>query len=351
MVGAVGVALVGLLHATAAGAVVVGGLRLAAPEALDAGNPVDAVAQAVAFGLASLRVSLASGGVQGTFVPLSGLVLTLWGLASAARKSAASRPGVRVQKIAATGLAFSAVCLGAAAGAGALTTPAPSLPDAALAGLVWGSLAAAFATRPQPVAEGLRRSGVAPALLTAGAALVPAAVWWLVAAVAWLSASSPRELAGGLLLALAFAPNAAAALVAVGLGGSASVVLTGTALANPLSGSISLWGDAPAHLVWLVLAPVVAALAGGRLARALTPDASPVVRGLRNGAALGTAIVLAGWAGSLGATAVESGERVSVRLGFGGPAVFAASLVCGVAGAYLGPRLPFATRGSRVSAP
>lgn len=345
-----GVALVGLLHATAAGAVVVGGLRLAVPGAVDPGNPVEAMAQAVAFGLASLRVSLESGGVEGTFVPLSGLMLTLWGLAWAARKGAASWPGVRVQKIAATALAFSVVCLGAAAAAGALTTPSPSLPDAALAGLVWGSLAAAFATRPQPVPDGSRRSGVAPALFTAGVALVPAAVWWLVAAVAWLSGSSPRELAGGLLLALAFAPNAAAALVAVGLGGSVSVVLSGPALADRLSDSISLWGDASGYLV-LVLAPLVAALAGGRFAAALTPDVGPVVRGLRNGAALGTAIVLAGWAGALGATAVESGERVSVRLGFGGPPVFAAALACGVAGAYLGPRLPFVRRGSRVSAP
>lgn len=348
--GAAGVALSGLLHATAAGALVLAGLSLALPEVVDAGNPLDAVAQAATFGLASLRISLESGGVEGTFVPLSGLVLTLWGLVSAARKAVARWPGVRVQHVAATGLAFSLACLGAAAAAGAVTTPDASLPEAALAGLVWGSLAGAVATHPGSGSVRSREHAMAPALLTGGVALAVAAVWWALAAVAALWGSSARGIGGGLLLAVAFLPNAAATLVAVGLGGWVSFVLDGTVLADPLSDSISLWDGASFYVAVLVLAPLTATLAGGRLAAARTPEATALIRGLRNGAVLGAVIVLAGWAGSLGATAADGGDRVSVRLGFGGPITFAAALAWGVAGGYLGPRLPLPGR-SRVNGP
>ena len=359
LVTAAGAALAGLLHATAGGAVVVGGLALAVPEVVEIGNPLEAVAQAMAFGLASLRVPLESGGVEGTFAPLSGLLLTLWGLASAVRKGVT--PSRAVGHVIATGAAFSLTCAGAAVGAGALTGLDASIPWAAVAGLGWGALGAAAGTylpvrrqdpEPREVSGPahpgpLGGASLAPALLTVCVAFGLAAAWFLVAALVGLSGASPRELAGGFLLALAVAPNAAAALVAVGLGSSVDVVLDGTLLADPLRDSLSLRDGSP-YVLTLVLAPIVASLAGGRLAAALTPPTRTLVRGLRNGGALGIALVLAGWAGSLGAAAGAAGDRVSVRLGFSAIVTFALAIAWGVAGAYLGPLLPRGGRGSRV---
>lgn len=363
--GAAGAALVGLLHAAAGGALVLAGLNLAIPGLLDAGDGFDGAAQATTLGLAALRVPLESGDVHGTFAPLSGLLLTLWGLASAVRRSVGEWPGRRVHHIAATGGAFALTCAGAAAVAGAVTTLDASLPGAALAGFVWGSLAAAWATRrggadrPSKLSLGAPRVSfgppeVAPGLVAACIALALGAAWFLVAAFAGLLGSSPRELAGGMLLAIAVAPNAGAALVAVGLGASAETVLTGTALAGPLRESVALWdwagtGVAPPHVLFLVLVPLVAVVVAGRLAANIAPRTPQLLRGLHAGAALGPAIVLAGWAGSLAATSAAAGETVSIRLGFPALTTFALAHVWGVAGAYLGPRLPWPARGGRGS--
>ena len=312
---------------------------------------MEAVAQAVAFGLASLRVPLESGGVEGTFAPLSGLLLTLWGLASAVRRAGPGAGGVR--HVVATGAAFSLTCAGAAAVAGASTGLDASVPWAAVAGLGWGALGAAAGTYlpARRVRSEAREvpggASLAPALLTVCVALALGAVWFLVAAVLGLAGGSPRELAGGFVLALAVAPNAAAALVAVGLGSSVDIVLDGTLLADPLRDSLSPWDGSP-YVLTLVLVPLVATFAGGQLAAALAPQTRTFVRGLRNGGALGLSLVLAGWAGSLAATATSAGDRVSVRLGFSALVTFALSIGWGVAGAYLGPRLPWRGRGSRV---
>ena len=352
--GAAGAALVGLLHATAGGALVLAGLNLAVPGLPDAGDGLEGAAQAVALGLAALRVPLESGDVHGTFAPLSGLLLTLWGLASSVRRGAAEWPGRRIHHLVATGAAFALVCAGAAIVAGAATTLDASVPGAAFAGFCWGALAAAWATRRRAGEPGLSFGppAVAPGVAAAGVALGLGAAWFLVVACAGLLGSSLREVAGGMLLALAVAPNAGAAVVAVSVGASADAVLTGTALAGPLRESLALWdwagsGVAPPHVLPLVLVPLVGAAAGGRLAADLAPETPLLLRGLRNGALLGALVVLAGWAGSLATTATAAGDRVSVRLGFPALTTFALALAWGVAGGYLGPRLPWPSRRSR----
>lgn len=230
-----------------------------------------------------------------------------------------------------------------------MTTVEASIPGAALAGLLWGSLGAALGTYRNGVVPG--PPSVAPGLVAASVAAGLAGVWFLVAVVVGVAGGSAREIAGSILIALALAPNAAAALVAIGLGGSVDVVLSGTALADPLRDSFALWGDsgaATAHVLILVLAPFVAVLAGGRVAASVTPATPAIVRGLRNGAVLGTALVVAGWAGSLSTTAGSAGALVSAALGFSEVTVFALALAWGVAGAYLGPRLPRWGRASKV---
>lgn len=339
---------------------VVAAFALAVPGTIEAGNAVDATAQAVSFGLASLRVPLESGGVDGTFAPLTGLLLTLWGLASATRRAAGRWPGP-LPHVIATGGAFALVCAAAAAAAGLGTSIEPSIGAAALAGLTWGSVGAALgryaATRVRPTGAGrasrwLRFGppGLAPGILTATVAAGLAAALFLGIALVGLGGGSPREIAGGLLLALAVAPNAAAALVAVGLGAAVSVVVDGTLLVDPLRESLSLWDGEP-YLIALVLVPLVATVVGGRSASAALLEAPALIRGLRNGAVLGAVLMLAGWAGSLEATAAPAGDRVSVRLGFPGVVTFALAVVWGIAGAHLGPRLPWPRRGSRVGDP
>ncbi|MDQ3951688.1 MAG: hypothetical protein M3279_01810, partial [Actinomycetota bacterium] len=107
---AAAIAGLGILHATAAGATVVAGLWLVAPELVDADGMPEAAAQAVAFGLACLRVPLEAGDVRGTFAPLTGLALTLWGLVSATRKLLPGWPGGRPAQVVAVAGAFAAVC-------------------------------------------------------------------------------------------------------------------------------------------------------------------------------------------------------------------------------------------------
>lgn len=408
-----GAALAGLLHATAGGAVVVAGLGLAVPGLIQAANPLEAVAQAVAFGLASLGVSLESGDVQGTFAPLSGLLLTLWGISSTVRRAGAKSPAPGVRQAAATGLCLGIACAGAAVAASSATTIEPSPPQAAVAGLLWGSVGAALgrlgpagrppqggpapasdptpasdpapASGPAPVFAPAPASGPAPAgappagtppgppapvpragasagsgvalglrpgLVTVGAALGLAFLWYLVAVVGGVAGGSARQVVGGILLALMAAPNAAAALVVVGVGGSVDVVLEAGLLERPLRESLSLFEGAGPYLLALAAVPAVAAAAGGRAAAAVSPRVSPVVRGLRNGAALTIALVVAARFGSLAATSAAEGDRLSVRLGFfPGVLGFAVALAWGVAGAYAGPRLPLPRRRPRVDGP
>jgi hypothetical protein len=354
-IGAAGVAALGLLHAVAAGAVVLAGLALAVPEVIDVDGGVEAAAHAVALGLACLRVPLEAGDVQGTFAPLSGLLVTLWGLAGSVRKAAPGWGARRGQQVAAVAIGFAATCAGAAAGAGAFADLEASVSGAALAGLVWGGVAAAWATRGRGADAGDHRSpfvvgtpSVAPGFTGLAVALGLAAVWFVVVLVVALVGSSPRAFAGGLVLGLAALPNAAAALAGLALGAPVEAVLDGTALPGPVAESLSLWdwggGLAPAHVLALVVVPLVAGSIAGRRAAAVTPGDPSLTRGLRSGAVLGAGLVVAGLAGSLAATAGAAGERVDVRLGSAPLVVFGLALVWGVVGAYAGPRLG----GSRV---
>ncbi|HYP25007.1 MAG TPA: hypothetical protein VEV43_15675, partial [Actinomycetota bacterium] len=174
----------------------------------------------------------------------------------------------------------------------------------------------------------------------------------LVAVVAGVAGGSSRQGAGGILLALMAAPIAAAALAAVGVGGSVDVVLDAGLLERPLRQSLSLWEGAGPYVLALAAVPAVAAVIGGRVAAAVWAQVSPLVRGLRNGAALTIALVIASIVGSLAATSGAGGDLLSVRLGFfPGIVGFAIALAWGAAGAYAGPRLPLPRRRPRVDDP
>lgn len=329
---------------------------LAAPGVVELDGPAEAAGNALALGLASLRVPLEAGDVQGTFAPLAGLALTLWGLASAARKVTPGWPEPRAFRAAVIGLAFAGVAAGAAAAAAALSDVEPSTSDAANLGLLWGAVGTWLGTIPsraRPAGRASLRRLHASALRLGSPALAPgltaalvsaglAGAWFLVAAVVQLAGAPPRVFAGGMLLALAAGPNAAVGLVAVGLGAPVDAVLSGTALADPLSESLSLWdwagGVAPPHVLLLVLAPAAGVVLGGRAAAGGKPSGlvTTLVAGARNGAVMGGALVAAGWVGSLGATAAAGAERVSVRLGFPALAVFGLALAWGVVGAVAG---------------
>ncbi|HEX2058638.1 MAG TPA: hypothetical protein VHI71_09730 [Actinomycetota bacterium] len=371
------VAVLGLLHATAAGAVVLTGVALTSPGVVAVDGAGDAAAQAVAFGLACLRVPLESGDLRGTFAPLSGLAVTLWGLGAAVRKQASGWRGPPAAHVGAVASAFAVVCAVAAAAAGAAEAEA-SIGGAALAGGTWGAVAAAWAVgvprraaesrgpaEPRPpldrLAERVRHARrrlesfgplAAPGLAALAIALALAAAWFFAAVLLRVAGLPVRGAAGGLLLGAAVAPNAAAALVAVAVGGRIDVVLDGTALTDSVAASVSLWdwggGIAPPHVLLLVLAPVAGVLAGGRAAATAAPRDHVLLRGLRLGAVMGAGVVAAGWAGSFAATTGGAGE-VSVRLGFEPFPVFALALGWGVAGAVVGPRLPRPRSGPRVS--
>lgn len=346
---ALGIGVVGLLHAAAAGAVILAGLNLAIPGLVEAGSPAEAAAAAVALGLGCLGVLLESSDLQGTFAPLTGLLVTIWGLHSAVRRTAALTEAGRGWAVAGTAGGFAAACAGAAVLAGASSTVRPSVSTAAVAGLLWGAVAGAWATRPPhsaengPPAYAWARPGIATAVVAAGVAGI-----WLLGLLGLRIAGLPaREVAGVLILAVAAAPNALVALIVVGLGGSVDIALTGTALADRVTESLSLWdwrgsGAAPLHVWALALSPLAGAVAGAR------GDArgNVVVRGFRNGAVFGGIVVLLGWAGSFGVAAAAAGERVSLRLGFAWAAAFGLAVAWGVAGAVLA-RLPWPGRSGR----
>lgn len=364
--GATAIALNGLLHAAAAGAVILAGLSLAVPGVVGVEAPAEAAGHALAFGLASLRVPLEAGDIQGTFAPLTGLAATLWGLVSAARRVTPAWPRTRRLHAAVAGFGFAAACAGAAAVAGALSGLKPSVLGAAVAGLTWGAAATWFGTLPRRHTEEepdesrgplggliggrLRRlrgaalrlgpPALAPGFLAAATAAVVTGAWFLFAVVARFAGTSPRAFAGGVLLALAAAPNAAAGLVAVGLGAPVDAVLTGTELGDPLSESLSLWdwggGIAPVQVALLALAPAAGAALGGHAAAQVTPRDPALQVGLRNGAVMGVALAVVGWLGSFGATATGAAEEMSVRLGFPVLIVLGLALAWGVAGAYAG---------------
>ena len=378
MVGVCGVALSGLLHAAAAGALVLAGLSLAASGVVEVGSPAEAAGHSVAFGLASLRVPLEAGDVQGTFAPLTGLGLTLWGLVSGARRLASRWPGGRAALVGAIAVGFSAACTAAAVAAGAAASLEPSLAAGAVAGLLMGAAGAALGTRRSRLGPGegpdgprtlgpasgkgpgsgegagrLRTAwrvafrvgppsvtpGLAGAIVTTGIA----AAWYVVAVVVRLSGLPFRAIAGGILLALAAAPNAVIALAALGMGAPVDAVLSGPGLADPIAGRLSLWdwgaGLAPLYTLVLVIAPLLGATAAGRASAALSPDDPALLRGLRNGAVLGAVVAVGGWAGSFAAEAgvaeaAAEVDRLSARLGFSPLLAFGLALAWGVAGAY-----------------
>jgi hypothetical protein len=306
----------------------------------------------VTLGLACLRVPLESGSIGGTFAPLAGLLVTLWGLGSAAARASRSRSASRWRDVAVVGVVFALVCALAALAAEAAGSPVEgttteggpdslgaSVAGAAVAGLAWGALAAAWATRTR---GGRLWDSLAPGIAGAAVALGLAVVWFLVAAAVWLEGSSgvpARELGGGGVIAVSLAPNAGAAVAAVGLGGEAELVIEDS---GPRSAdSISLWNwigrTRPWHRFLLVLGPLVGAIVAGRLAAARMPRRDTLVHGLVNGAVLGVAVVIAGWLAS-GTVAVEEGVRA--RLGLAAqPVALLIALVWGVAGAYVGPRV------------
>jgi hypothetical protein len=360
----VGIAIFGLLHATAGGALTLAGIHLAVPGVLSIANAAEAAAQAVGLGLASLRVPLEAGDVHGTFAPLTGLALTLWGIASAARRRSHGSRGARGGLVIPIAIAFAIVCAGAAAGAGAGSTLEPSVPGATAAGLAWGAIAATCGTRlarsddrkprvrpGSALLEGHPRAG--PGFVTTGVAGALAAVWFAVAVVLRVVGVPLSAAAGGILLGLAMLPNAVVALVAVGLGARVDAVAAGSALADPVRETFSLWdwagsGVAPAHVLVLVAVPLAAALVGGRAAVTVAATDSVLARGLRNGVFFGAALVAAGWAGALQAGAGTSLDEATVRVSIPGFRAFVLALAWGVAGAWAGSRPAWPRRRSKV---
>ncbi|HEX2296136.1 MAG TPA: hypothetical protein VHN37_12620, partial [Actinomycetota bacterium] len=243
------------------------------------------------------------------------------------------------------------------AAAGALSAPAGGARDALEVGAgeprapARGSLVAWLRALP------LGPPAVRPGILAAVVALGLAAAYFLVAAGIGL-ARTPRELAGGLVLAVAVAPNAALALVSTALGSSADATLAGTGF-EPVGGPLLYWDWTeleflPAHSLVLLLAPLAGVVAGGRAAAAVAAGAGAARRALCVAVPFAAALLLVGWAGSLEATAGGGGEDVSIRVGFEPLATVVLALVWGTAGGVFGPRLrwpPRWDRRSRVSGP
>ncbi|MDQ3981255.1 MAG: hypothetical protein M3271_01085, partial [Actinomycetota bacterium] len=254
--------------------------------------------------------------------------------------------------------AFGIVCAAAAAATAAASTVSPSVAGAAIAGTVWGALGTAIGRRVafrddrearatrRRLALLDRRPRAAPGLVTTLVAGALAAVWFTVAIFLEVVGVPLSAAVGGVLLALAMAPNALVALVAVAVGARVDALATGTALADPVRESFSLWewagsGVAPVHVMVLVAAPLVASLAGGRVAAVVTPADPVLARGLRNGVLFGAALVLMGWAGALHATAGSSLDQATVEVSIPALRVFLPALVWGIAGAWAAPRLPW----------
>jgi hypothetical protein len=187
-----------------------------------------------------------------------------------------------------------------------------------------------------------------PGLVAASVTVALAGAWFVVAVVVSVAGRPFGEAAGGLLLAVAALPNAAAALAAVGLGSAVDTVLSGPAVTGRLSGSVSLWdwggGVAPPHILVLALFPLAGAVLGARVAAKAAPGEGPARRGLRTGAVLGAVVAVAGWVGAFSAEAGPAADRVSLRLGFAPVTVVALGLAWGVAGEYLA-RLRWPGRG------
>ncbi|MDQ3958666.1 MAG: hypothetical protein M3273_10130, partial [Actinomycetota bacterium] len=335
-------AISGFLHMTAAGAVVLAGLRLAfpdlglaLPDVLPLRDPVDALAGVLAFGLSCLRVPVETAELRFSAAPLTGLAVTLWAIASATRSTAASsatggsgdtlpsagpagatraeRPAP-TQGAAATrrgeasvgvpaaprvaglplaagvALVFAVLCVGAAVAVPALGSPLrPSVLGSAVAGLAWGWLAAAVGLRlrDRRLPNGRSRELLRPGLTMAAVAGVAGAV----AVVALLGARllggvSLGALTGGALLATAFAPNLVVLAIALGTGAPVDAGFGASdAFAGTSGGRVALWewnagGAAPWYVVALVLVPVVAAVAAARVTRPGSHDADPQSRRL-----------------------------------------------------------------------
>lgn len=283
-----------------------------------------------------------------TAAPLTGLVLTLWGMASAIRKTRPRWPGAGRAHVAAIGAAFSVVCALAAALAGAFGPVEPSIAWAAAAGLAWGVAAAAWTLRRGRLTsgDGLRKLA-SPGLVNAGVAAAGAAVWFLVAVVVLGRGLPLRELAGLVLLALLFLPNAVVGLVALGLGATVHVTMTVT-VGRPLSGSPSLWdwpsvGLLPGSQFVLGAVPFVASITAGRAAR--RNGLSTLPGGLVAGGLLGAVLIAAGWIASVEGS-LGGRDRDVIRAGLSAVPTFLLAVGWGVAGAFLA-RLPW-PRPSRV---
>jgi hypothetical protein len=361
----------GVLHATAAGALLLVALRLAAPGVLDGRSAGRAGAEAIALGLACLRVPLGSGDLSGTFAPLGGALATAWGIAVAVRRWSPGWPGGRGPSVAVVAGSFAVACSAAAALARFGTPLEPSLLGSGLAGAAWGALGAAWGTarRERGETAGTRRAraragtarllGAHPRVGPGVAGVAVAAVLGAVAAGALLvvqaAGASPSEAAGTLLLGIAAAPNAAATLVSLGLGAPVEVVLGGTAAAETTRATFALWdwagrGAAPPHVLALVLVPACAVVAAGRAAARVAPDDPTLVRGLVTGVVLAGSLVTAGWAGSLRATAGPAAGSATLSLGVSPVPVVVLALAWSIAGAYVGSLVPRPRRAARSGA-
>lgn len=317
------------------------GLTLAAPGSVAVDTPAEAGGHALAFGLACLRIPLDAGGVEGTFSLLTGLAVVLWGLSTSCRHLTPRWPGTGWSHAGLVGLAFSAVAAGGAAVAGPLSELDPSVPVAAVAGLVWGAAGAALGRMPRggPRALRSRAPGIAPGIEGAGAALVVAGVCFVVAAPAFLAGLAASELVGSVVLTLAALPNAAVALTTLGLGARLDVLHSGGIFGDAVSESPALWdwgsGIAPVPALVFVLAPVAAVILASRRAAHSRPEDRTIVRGLRNGVVLGVTLALAGWVGALGATTGEGADEVAVSVGSNPFVVVSLAVVWSVAGAFV----------------
>ena len=319
----------GFAAAVATGSLVVAGLDRLGPDAPS--SSLDVLRRAIPTGLRGLLVPVESGDVAGLVAPLTSALVTLWAIAWGTRARLGVLAGPRGAVVLGVATALAALCAAGAALAAAPGTDVPVV-SSGIAGFGWGVAGALAGTAPPGAA--LRTRGPVTLL---GVAAVLAATWLVALGVVSIVAGS-LELgkgAGMFLLAVAYAPNVLAALVALGCGARVEAVVYGYG-----DRGVALWdwpgGAAPWFVILLVAAPLVATVSAASLARA----GDTFRTGLVNGLALGAALVVIGWAGSFEVSGGGPDGDVGMRFGIElGPA-FVLGLVWGVAGAYLARVVP-----------
>ena len=322
-----------------------GGLRLGAPGLLPADSFGDALVHSTTLGLASLRVPLEAGDVTGSLSPLTGAVVAVAAVAAGTRERRNRWTATRPVQVAAVAVALASLCaLLAWAGRGAELRA--DVGGAALAGALWGSLGALLGTAERPAA---RFPGRAPAtLLTIAAGLAGAWVVVVGAGLAVAGGVGLRALGGMALLVVAFAPNVAAALIALGCGArvDAAIHFEGGDLSS--AGGVALWDWAGSAAPWYVLVLVAIPLTAATLA-ALVPPGPSLRRGLRSGLVLGGTLFVAGWAGAYEASRGVGPDGAAFRLGIDLGPVFALGVAWGLVGALVATVIERRSPRSRVT--